>query len=119
MEFIDTPNIFIYIKGLDELMVNQLAYLNNIDIQITTKIEIYINKLINILNKAIRVISKINRKYYLVLKYGIKGYFCYINKVINTTTKEMIPVYKIILIIVFIKETNLPLGIVILEHAKL
>ncbi|TGO06804.1 hypothetical protein BTUL_0501g00010 [Botrytis tulipae] len=47
---------------LDGLMANQLAHLNDVDIQTTTEIETHVSELANALDKAIRAIGKIDRK---------------------------------------------------------
>ncbi|TGO80271.1 hypothetical protein BPOR_1788g00010 [Botrytis porri] len=47
---------------LDGLMANQLAHLNDVDIQTTTEIETHVSELANALEKAIRAIGKIDRK---------------------------------------------------------
>lgn len=47
---------------LDGLMANQLAHLNDVNIQTTTEIETHVSELANALDKAIRAIGKIDRK---------------------------------------------------------
>ncbi|RAL58039.1 hypothetical protein DID88_009167, partial [Monilinia fructigena] len=47
---------------LDGLMANQLAHLNNVDIQTTTEIETHVCELASALDRSIRVVGKIDRK---------------------------------------------------------